>query len=498
MKNSLIHAIVICTCLCFSGCSFFEVKEDYSKYKIKLTKEERTHRLSEEKPILMKPVYDLNELPDNLVGKINILTPSTIQLRADGSAWRPIGNFGPFINGPEFDEIKIFLQTQTTINWIWSNYFVNHPDASIYMKYFHNFPPYSATANILHNPGKIPAIGTTDQDQIGFDNVLFQLYSISWSSQYGGSICLEFNLIEDIQFEIRKGDILWDLSKCFLRVYVNPLKQSMNPISNGNLLISPLLMKRYTNVELIPRDEILQYSVTDPEGVSQRLEKATEINETQLRESLLIIAERIREKIAESAFRFAHGFLHSQFQDRLEVQDAVDSIEITDNYVDFITHKREPFMILQSRIVMPMSFTDIGYLDKGLVVNTKSSFIWRNGEKTHGLSYSEKFDSGYTTLYTRWHSHGSYKLNNNCDWLVAAKFEIRAIEEDSLSADDKFEPLADWWLIPTCAELTNQIPDLPQLPIVITDGYSVDHDLILDGSDEGSLRMEYRLLIAWQ
>lgn len=490
MKNPLLLTITVSISLLYWGPANSQSGQDDSK--LSLTPAKRVERLTQGKPALMTPLDRADRLPGNLGDSIVLFHPSTVMVHADGSAWRPMRNFGPFSNGPEFSAIRIFIRDPSSVDWIWNDYFAGHVDAAIYRKYFAGaFPPASNALNVTHYPGAVPPI--TQANPIGYENMLFQLGAVSWSSQYGGSVCLEFSLSEDVQFEIRNAGTLWDLTGCLLRIYINARRESMNPITDGNLLISGAKMKEFFNAELIPNDEVVQYAVVGSANQT-RIEKAADVDKALLNETLSEVAGKIREKIAEPAFRFAHGFLHCQFQDRLKAGDAVDSIELTDNYADLVTHQREAVMAVFSRSILPHSRTDwFVWTDSGLVVRTDSSHVWSNGYMTPGRSYTVDLGDDFGG----WKIHGAWKVRDECDRIVAVDFDISASERDALSADDRFEPFSDWWQMPSCSELNAQVPNTPTPPRVL-DEYGVVHDLILNGEKAGWIYMQYRLLLHWR
>lgn len=169
-------------------------------------------------------------------------------------------------------------------------------------------PPYS------YIPGSYSTF-----DGCGFIN--FNLEKISYSSKYGGTVELLFRANEDVGFEFKKGQIIWDTKNLVLKVFVTPTCQGLtNPNSAYSLgrVICELEASTYTAYSLLSN---LVSILDDP--------KTQEFNDT-----LKTVSNNIASGIQQSARRFTGGFLWSQFTDLLGITSYVTGINISDDFVD--------------------------------------------------------------------------------------------------------------------------------------------------------------------
>jgi hypothetical protein len=153
-------------------------------------------------------------------------------------------------NGPfafdEFEQIQILLHKDAT-TWYYNSYFDQVPDPRIYARYYqydsatqmHEVPsgpsvrtPSPDGAGTAQDPRRAGAeTGGIPGDQ-GPQGILMTLKSVHYSSRYGGSVRLVFEMEEDYYYEFRFEPFVYGLSTLELSVYVVPLAKCLNPLSS--------------------------------------------------------------------------------------------------------------------------------------------------------------------------------------------------------------------------------------------------------------------------
>jgi hypothetical protein len=134
-----------------------------------------------------------------------------------------------------FKDIQIVLDKDGA-EWCYNNYFQSVPNKNLYARYYrysrsqgkHIVP----TTNTPGSDGAPPRPGAqTDNipDSQNAQGVLLELKSIHYSSRFGGSVKLLFEMIEEYYYEFRFEPYLYDLSFLEVSIYVVPLADSLNP-----------------------------------------------------------------------------------------------------------------------------------------------------------------------------------------------------------------------------------------------------------------------------
>jgi len=109
-------------------------------------------------------------------------TPEMIEALQVAPLWRPLRNFGPFVSGSDFEQIRIgILRTAEAGTWYFNNFAASLDPAvrPVYDLYWNNsIPTSSSAAVILHN------------------TMLLSLKRFEYSSRYGGTVSLVFRFAE--------------------------------------------------------------------------------------------------------------------------------------------------------------------------------------------------------------------------------------------------------------------------------------------------------------
>jgi hypothetical protein len=239
-------------------------------------------------------------------------------------AWRPNRHFGPFTRGSTFANIQVKIGRHEASVYF-NKFFIDcipTSDRPIYIKYFEgdlptNRTPFSSDPP-THVPGNAPSVGVD-----GPNDILFELKTIYYTSKFGGSIKLEFEQKEDYEYEVRNGEILWDLKNTIMNIYVIPAPSYFNPI------LGPELGGHGVRFEFLT-DTVTTYednSISDDNRLT--LLKSTLLDYGTSLETL-----GGRMEFRKDIEKFVYGFIHTQFQSELEPDNKVDMIELTDNFID--------------------------------------------------------------------------------------------------------------------------------------------------------------------
>lgn len=493
MKNLWTLPVFIVFFVMISSCSnlgVVEIKpvsklEQEQRAELHPKKEKRIQRINPTGIQKLKPIFNpKTELPSSVVNNLHSVYTTTSLRKANGQPWRPLNHFGPFSSGSEFSEIQILIPTSGSSDVHFNNFFTNNSDNLIYSKYFYStqFPPTANMPNRNQEPGTKPA-GTGYR----YNDSMMKLNNISYSSKYGGSINLTFNLAENTEFEVKNGSTLWDIGNLRMNVFVQPKTTSMNPTSQGQLSTT---YNRRVHIELAPY-QVTQYTDTGT-GTGSGME-IVPVTQTDLASAMSNLASLTESSIHNKISRFALGFLHNQHQDKLPLTDKVLSLEISDNFVDMVTQARQPYLSLQARILWTISWTDFMANDEQSVI-IAATHIYASGASVNIPPTVTQTTNDDTN--GPWRTYGMWEAAD-CDQIIAASFNINVIERDSTSADDVFRPFSHWWQLPNCTTVNAEIVPGSQETKVIEN--IVRHsDLIIGGEQKGGMGMGYQLLLTYR
>ena len=261
-------------------------------------------------------------------------------------AWRPRRHTGPFYRGSDLGLVQIVAR-QTSGGWYFNDYFATCPDGPFYSLYFNNTLPSTATPPNVPVPGTVPS-------NAGFNSVIFGLQRISYTSRYGGSVELSFEMLEDLEYELRgtapdttttTKDVVWDFQALRMNIYVQPLAGYFN---HPNLIYqvgTPF-------VEFIAEDPVAYeiVSATGSGSAAQVVRRSDEEALEGLRGSFDSIALTMAGAWRATAARFVHGFLHGQFQNEIGPLENVNVVEISDDHFQVVTSTGTPHFTVELRL----------------------------------------------------------------------------------------------------------------------------------------------------
>jgi len=296
-----------------------------------------------------KPVAELKETgrsPRDL--QIRGLLAATLSPRVapanwpKGLAYRPRRNFGPFFSGSDFLSVKVLMNGQAA-NVFYGQFLVTHPDADLFKRYYGPSLP-NTDVSWSSVPGRFPPC--SQGSPATTNNIVLALTRVRWRARYGGSIELLFRSQEDFEGELCYQGVTWDLGSLEMRVYVTPTTTVLNGAiqspQSANVVIGSV-----SGIELTTSNETAydasRIALSDPTA-SGTLARAL----ADLSKSLLTSSNQ--HPLLLDATRFAYGFLNSQFQDDLGPLKVVDTIEISDDFLQLKTHVGQPYVRLEVRI----------------------------------------------------------------------------------------------------------------------------------------------------
>lgn len=394
-----------------------------------------------------------------------------------GAPWKPRRHFGPFIVGSNLNQIEVRISQERAVLYF-NDFFKNHPEEDIFEKYFGTPLPENAT------PSQTAGL-------------FFQLHSVSYSSRYGGSICLLFHQRTDKDYEFRSGNTLWDLREFKMRVYVTPHMPRFNPLTPASGMPTSGSLKDYLHVEF-DYEHATEY--VDDNG---EIKPLPSVDAEQLRVMLTDLGSKLSTQsqpmpyFRRMAFSFAHSFLHSEFQDMIGPNEAVDWIEISDNYVDIWTHEREPFFYITANVYIHHGpkmaeltpLPEYGELSNEYSVTISATHIYSSNAQIPGPSYTfeiTEMEPSPTRKYGTWHK-------NECGQIAAIEFTIKIVEQD-LIWDDKLPSKHHPWALPGCSQIESAA--LSGEPVLVDEWGRWDD--LKEGSEVwGSMYAVYRLHLTY-
>lgn len=298
-------------------------------------------------------------------------------------AQMPVPNIwnGPF-SLDEFSEIQILLQGEVA-RWYYNSYFDLAADADLYARYFlfntpagqHQVPsgpdaqtPSPDGAGTAQDPKRPGAeTGEVPAEQ-GPQGILMTLKSVHYSSRYGGSVRLVFEMSEDYFYELRFDPYVYDLSSLNLSVYVVPSAEALNPLStqstDGGIYyprptaggvfleyrpeVKAAYALIYPNTELggtpsPPEGATADWSPPEPIGMAAAPDHLAPAWSEHLAD--LLTRWQVEHQSAGSydpPLSFVYGLLHHFLTDALPNETARPTrISITDNDLDLHTRQGE-------------------------------------------------------------------------------------------------------------------------------------------------------------
>jgi len=474
--------------------------DESQRVRVDMKKPNRRQRLVESKHTYLSAIDDpVRELPKSITENFHVVFPHASLQTPSGARSKPLRHFGPFNAGSDLSQIQVLITGLLFHGWYHNDFFSNHPDDAVFAKYYpgEDTPDrsISETPTVQHDPGTFPGISGNQPES--FNDILLSLASIHYTSAYGGSIRLLFRSSENTEFEVRRNNTLWDVRRLEMSVYVQPDRNKLDPIRPGVFGNAAFWRKRI-HAEFRP-ERVTQYTISDAGTDNQKMAMVSSPAIDDLKAALAILGDRVEQNIAIHAARFAHGFLQSQFQTLIDGK-VVDSLEISDDFVDMVTRDPQPYLWVRARIGTIWSQADyvlgsctIFNCEGEYVVVIHSSRVRSDGGLEPGRTLTEALDQNGASSWQYYVGHEA----SLCADFPAVSFDILVSEIDPNSRLN-FHPIGNWWQF-DCDSISAAIEAGRQTKLVQQlDQYAVYSGLLHSGDDIGSLFMQYSLMLTWR
>jgi hypothetical protein len=130
---------------------------------------------------------------------------------------------------------------------------------------------------------------------------------------------------ENYEFELRKGNTIWDFESLSMAVYVTP---------DATIFNTPNLIAAKTPIGIV-------FQVNNPTAYTLAGGKILRKPEDNTLEGLQAALDEIRVPLLNSMgtdpVRYVHGFIHGQMQNEIGYTEKVKMVEITDGFLDVLT-----------------------------------------------------------------------------------------------------------------------------------------------------------------
>jgi len=376
------------------------------------------------------------QVPPEVLGRVarqtaGALAPIAPSDWPSGTSWRPLRNFGPFYAGSHLGHVQVVLHGGTSSNFAtfaYNDFLTASPDQSIYQKYYGSPLPSSGPPAADPAPGAFPS-------NDGFLNVLLSLSRIRYTSRFGGSVELLFVSSEDYQGEARSAGTRWDVGALELSVYVTPVKSLFNPLSTGLFGLASRV-----HVELTALDPV---AYTSPSALAPLVRNPGD-DGAALNNLLLQAARQLETGGASLQFRrdadrLTHAYVHTQFQQFLGPTEVVDTIWISDDFLDLATRVAEGVALLEFRVVDVNLNTEPGEEEIHFTVALQHMFEPGSvGPEDPVVSHT--FREIGNREGTPFATVGAFTFPE-CDRLLASIMAISVIETDGVTQDDRYQSI---------------------------------------------------------
>ncbi len=268
---------------------------------------------------------------------------------------KPNSYFGPFRDNALLNKISIVIGQTQNARWYHGDFFNDNPDSDRYKPFYGNLPISDEKPAYNYTPGLY-----SGADGSGYIN--FTLDKISYSGKYGGTIELLFMANEDVGFEFRKGQIIWDAKILILKVFVTPTCQGLtSPHSAYSLgsVMCELEASAYTAYSLI----------------SNRISILDDLKTQEYNDTLKTLSNKIASDIQQIARRFTGGFLWSIFPDLLGITSYVTGLNISDDFIDIKRRDAEIMVSVSFRCEDCTSDDYDIFIKHHLVLTLRSMYI---------------------------------------------------------------------------------------------------------------------------
>ena len=236
-------------------------------------------------------------------------------------AWRPLRHFGPFSDIGDLSQIQLHINGNF-VRWYFNKYYSTCPDAQWHKQYFRNNLPDNTTPDPpspFYKPGEFPASD-------GLHDLLFELDRVELKSQFGGSVELNFRTKENYEFELRKGNTIWDFESLKMAVYVTP---------DANIFNTPAQIAAKKPIGIVFQASNPTAYVANASGPILR--KSDDGAMEGLQAALDEIQAALLNPMGTDPIRYVHGFIHGQLQNEIGYTEKVKMVEISDGFLDVLT-----------------------------------------------------------------------------------------------------------------------------------------------------------------
>lgn len=344
------------------------------------------------------------------------------ELWSSSMSWKPRRFFGPWFFGSDLDNVQIRLTgqiSQPDIAWYYGDYFTSivNPDRAIYAQYLGDLNTFNTSPSVLqHTPGNMPQTNTISP--AAFSDLRFALKGIYCSSRYGGSLELNFQSSDDVEYEVRNGPMLWDVEDLVLKVFVTPNKDLMNPLSTAahtHLYKNVNIEFEYSDVTAYDFNTITTPLADDnSDTLHGLLAEATD----KIENASTALPLKYRQ-FRDAANGFVHSWLHIEHQDTFDPDQSppekVRSIELSDNYCALTTEKPEVFFSWWVRMLHISNIPN-----RELLFGVSAIHDYTGEPAIYGPSYASGLE-GYQS--TPWWHIGTFR-QDQCPSLQKAVAQI--------------------------------------------------------------------------
>ncbi len=389
-------------------------------------------------------------------------------------AWRPLRNFGPFFAGSDLSQVQV-LVNGLNASWAYDGFFQGHPDQAIYAKYYATLPTNVPPA-LNPVPGVFPSTS--------FLNELLGLTRIRYSSRYGGSVELLFASVEDFQGEAGSGTLRWDIGSLEISVYVTPELGLFNP--TGTNLFNGTAGS--VHVELRPA-RISAYTANGTQITASADPGAAQLAALLGQLAAGLEVQPSGYQFLADAKRFAHAYVHTQFKDLIATNDFVDTVKISDDFLDLHTRQGQGMILVQTRIDDVNLNTEPG--DEEIAVALDAQHMFGSAPSDNPV-VSHAFDEINDHEGTGFATIGAFTFDE-CDRLQGIILEITVVENDLGDFDDHYAAIFQSLSQPDCSALrdlynSGQLGVVSQLP-------TEDEALMQGGDVKGGLSHTTRVVL---
>lgn len=412
-------------------------------------------------PAVRPILTDLQAVPTRPYRPPGVRSPAAPMPAAE--PFRPRRYFGPFQEGSDLSQIKLFLparNSQARLGWYYNGFFDSFDAAAgdsinvyrIYYRQSFTAPlssavlPRDATPAPAHTPGG-GLSRLAPNEPAAANNVTLALHRVACSSRYGGSLLLELRYAsengqrEDFELEFLHGGYGFDVQDLRLNLYVNLQPFLFNPVANVP----------FTAARISP--EFIAEGVTAyRNGRPVPLEEARPVLESIFAAIGPAVAEAARPGYSRDAALFAHAFLHNQFVRDIAGTDAVERVLLSDNSCDVHTRERTPHYTVMWRVSDIRAndgYNLTGGNDYGeFKVAVQAVHQYDNGAIVYMPPKQYELDS---FEHSPWYMAGTFTVDE-CPALRPLQLFVNVTERDFLG-EDRYKPIRIA-LLPDCNLLT--------------------------------------------